>query len=75
MRGVWWYRTDKETKRDGKGEGRLSIIIVPKIAANPTRGEPKCIISPDSAPHYRFIRHPKIAAFGTLKSSDSALFC
>jgi hypothetical protein len=40
-RGVWWYRTDKETKRDGKGEGSLSIIIVPKSAANPTRGEPK----------------------------------
>lgn len=31
----------KETKRDGKGAGRLSTIIVPKRAANPTRGEPK----------------------------------
>ena len=40
-RGVWWYRTDKETKRGGMGEGSLSIIIVPQRAANSTRGEPK----------------------------------
>jgi hypothetical protein len=34
-----------------------------------------CKISPHSAPDYRLIRHPIIAASGTPKSFDPAPFC